>query len=209
IFENANSKTFEFQYWNGSSWSDLSGSYKNDTRTKVTYTPPPQLAKIGVRLNFSGAAASVYVNELQAFADSGSGLSRLKVVTWNLNKRSSSATAQGDKLAAQDADLILTQETAGESHANTVAAALGTGWEYHYHGSSSEGVAVFYRTSRLTVVEGDEFDVGPSSWGGGREAIRVNFVADGKTFYAFVVHLDWPQDNDWTDPEEEHGKNRR
>jgi endonuclease/exonuclease/phosphatase (EEP) superfamily protein YafD len=208
IFENANSKTFKFQYWNGSSWSDLSGSYKNDTRTTVSYTPPSPVSTIAVRLDFSSAAASVYVNELQAFADSGSGVSRLTVVTWNLNKRSSSAAAQGDKLAAQAADLIFTQETAGASHANTIAAALGTGWEYHYHGTSSEGVAVFYKTSRLTVVEGEDFDVGPSSWGGVREGIRVKFMADGKTFSAFVTHFDWPSDGDWTDPNEEHVQNR-
>jgi endonuclease/exonuclease/phosphatase (EEP) superfamily protein YafD len=208
IFVNTNSKTFKFQYWNGSSWSDLSPAFTSNTETTVTYTPGSPVSTVAVRLNFSSAAASVYVNELQAYADSGVPHLKLKVVTWNLHKRSSSATAQADKLAAQAADLILAQEAAGDFHANTIAAALGTGWAYHYHGTTSEGVAVFYQTSRLTVVEGEAFDVGPSSWGGVREAIRVKFMADSETFYAFVTHLDWPEDGDWTDPNEEHVQNR-
>jgi endonuclease/exonuclease/phosphatase (EEP) superfamily protein YafD len=211
IFANANSKTFKFQYWNGSGWKDLSPTFSSDTETTVTFRPGSPVSTIAVRLNFSSAAAGVFVNELQAFAaDSGGepGPSHFKVVTWNLNRRSSSGTAQGNKLAAQAADLILSQEVGGEAHANTIVAALGTEWAYHYHGTSSEGVAMFYKTNRLTVVEGDEFDVGPSSWGGVREAMRVQFMADGKNFYAFVAHLDWPEDDDWTDADEEHVQNR-
>jgi endonuclease/exonuclease/phosphatase (EEP) superfamily protein YafD len=208
IFANANSKTFKFQYWNGSGWKDLSSTFSSNTETTVIFRPGSSVSTVAVRLNFSSAAAGVAVNELQAYA-ADSTLSRLKVVTWNLNRRSTSGTAQGNKLAAQAADLILSQEVGGEAHANTVAAALGDEWAYHYHGTSSEGVAMFYNTSRLSVVEEDEFDLGPSSWGGVREAIRVKFMADGKTFYAFVVHLDWPQDNDWTDPDEEHVQNRK
>jgi endonuclease/exonuclease/phosphatase (EEP) superfamily protein YafD len=207
IFANANSKTFKFQYWDGSGWVDLSPTFSSNTETTVTYIPGSPIATQAVRLNFVGAAASVFVNELQAYA-AAAALSRLKVVTWNLNRRSTAGTAQGDKLAAQAADLILAQEVAGEAHANTIAAALGTEWAYRFHGTSTEGVAVFYKTNRLTAVEGEKFDVGPSSWGGVREAGRIQFIADGKTFYAFVAHLDWPQDNDWTDPNEEHVQNR-
>jgi endonuclease/exonuclease/phosphatase family metal-dependent hydrolase len=85
---------------------------------------------------------------------------------------------------------------------------LGTGWAYHYHGTFTEGVAVFFKSGRLTVSEGADFDVGPSSWGGVRESIRARFTVDGKTFYAFVAHFDWPEDGDWTDPNEEHVQNR-
>ena len=208
IFANANSKTFKFQYWNGSSWSDLSPSFTSNTETTVIFRPGSPVSTIAVRLNFSSAAAGVYVNELQAFADSGVGLPRLRVVTWNLNRRRASGTAQGDRLAAQGADLILTQETAGTSHADLIAAALGPGWAYHFHGTTSDGVAVFYKTGRLSVVEGHDFDIGPSSWGGVRESIRATFTADGKTFHAFVTHFDWPRDGDWTDPNEEHVQNR-
>jgi endonuclease/exonuclease/phosphatase (EEP) superfamily protein YafD len=149
----------------------------------------------------------VYVNELQAFADS----TRLKVVTWNLGHNTAGTdTDQGNKLAAQGADVILTQETRSASHASTIASALGAGWEHRYYGTTSgDGVAIFYKTSRLTVVEEPElFDVGPSSYGGVREAIRVKLRVDGKTFNAFVTHLDWPEDGDWTDPTEEHVQNR-
>ncbi len=62
--------------------------------------------------------------------------------------------------------------------------------------------------SRLTFVEADPFDLGPSSWGGVREAIRVKLTVDGKTLNAFVTHLDWPADDDWTDANEEHVQNR-
>jgi endonuclease/exonuclease/phosphatase (EEP) superfamily protein YafD len=207
IFANANSKTFKFQYWNGSGWVDLSSTYMSNTQTTVSHTPASPVSTVAVRLSFSSAAASVYVNELQAFAgDSGS--NRLKVVTWNLHRQSEDGTAQGNMLAAQAADLIFTQETEGESHAITIATALGTGWAYTYNGTSSEGVAMFYKTSRVTVVEEDPFDVGPSSWGGVREAIRAELIVDGKTFNAFVTHLDWPADDDWTDLNEEHVQNR-
>ena len=39
IFANANSKTFKFQYWNGSGWIDLSPTFSSNTETTVTYTP--------------------------------------------------------------------------------------------------------------------------------------------------------------------------
>lgn len=67
---------------------------------------------------------------------------------------------------------------------------------------------MFYKTSRLTFVEADPFDLGPSGWGGVREAIRVKLTVDGKTLNAFVTHLDWPADDDWTDANEEHVRNR-
>src|SRR5215203_6470128 len=67
IFANANSKTFKFQYWNGSGWVDLSPTFSTNTETTVTYTPGSAVSTISVRLNFSSAAASVSVNELQAF----------------------------------------------------------------------------------------------------------------------------------------------
>ena len=207
IFANANSKTFKFQYWNGSDWTDLSPTFSSNTETTVIFRPGAAVSTQAVRLNFSSAAASVYVNELQAFAVESPG-SRIKVVTWNLNRRTTSGTAQGEKLAAQGADLILAQEAGGEAHAETILGALGPEWAHRFHGTSSEGVAIFYKTSRLTVVEGEKFDVGPSSWGGVREAGRAQFMADGKTFYAFVAHLDWPEDDDWTDANEEHVQNR-
>lgn len=207
-FANSNRKTFKLQYWNGSGWADLSPTFADNIETAVAFRPGSSIATQAVRLNFSSAAAGVYVNEMEVYADSSLNLTRLKVVTWNLNRRSSSAKAQGNKLAAQGADLIFTQETAGTSHANTIAGLLGPEWAYHYHGTIGEGVAVFYKTSRLSVSEGANFDVGPSSWGGVRESIRVNFTADGKTFTAFVAHFDWPEDGDWTDPNEQHVQNR-
>jgi len=58
------------------------------------------------------------------------------------------------------------------------------------------------------MVEADPFDLGLSSWDGVREAIRVKLTVDGKTLNAFVTHLDWPADDDWTDANEEHVQNR-
>ena len=39
IFANANSKTFKFQYWNGSGWVDLSTTYTSNTEITVSYIP--------------------------------------------------------------------------------------------------------------------------------------------------------------------------
>jgi endonuclease/exonuclease/phosphatase (EEP) superfamily protein YafD len=208
IFANSNSKTFKFQYWNGSGWVDLSTFYTGNTAPIVTLPLTSPVATNAVRLNFSSAVSGVYVNELQAFAEPPG--SHLRVVEWNLGKLTYGTAAQhATRLAAQNADLILATEVAGQTHANDIVAGLGADWATIYHGGSTEGVAIFYKLSRLEL-EGTayKFDIGPSSWSGVREAIRAQFTMGDATFYAFVTHLDWPQDENWNGPNEEHVQNR-
>jgi endonuclease/exonuclease/phosphatase family metal-dependent hydrolase len=73
---------------------------------------------------------------------------------------------------------------------------MGAGWTAYFHGDS-EGVAVIVRTSRLAVAAVENRNIGPSSWGGTREAVRVRVRIDGRDIDLFGTHLDWPSTNTW------------
>ncbi len=121
----------------------------------------------------------------------------IKVVSWNLNQNTGSVASQAAHLKSQhaDVDVVLAQETYA-SMASSFATAMGAGWTAYFHGDS-EGVAVIVRTSRLSVLTVENRNIGPSSWGGYREAVRVRVRIDGRDIDLFATHLDWPSTNTW------------
>ena len=173
----------------------------------VSFTPESPVSTVAVRLSFTSAAVSVYVNELQAFA-AASGGTRLKVITWNLHKNSGSGTAQGKKLAAQARTSSLRRRPQGTHMPSTIVTALGPGWAHRYHGDHLGGCGDVLQDQSADFRRGGSLRPRPEQlgWGAGSHSRQVD--VDGKTLNAFVTHLDWPADDDWTDANEEHVQNR-
>jgi endonuclease/exonuclease/phosphatase (EEP) superfamily protein YafD len=144
---------------------------------------------------YGRALTPAEIAALAAEGGSSGDAPRLKVITWNLWKHREGTAPQAAHLAAQDPDVIITQETYA-ANATTIKNALGAGWNHvHYASGTAEGVAVFYR---LPLVGSPETRViGDSSWGGKRVAIRVRLDVQGRAVDVFATHLDWPKSGTW------------
>jgi endonuclease/exonuclease/phosphatase family metal-dependent hydrolase len=181
--------------WTGDIAVPATGAWQNWATTAATPIAVPAGTSVlrvstgtgGFNLNFIDLRAS------GSTQPSTTTPSRIKVITWNL-QQSSNTSAQADYLAQQSPDVIFCQETYA-SYASAIAARLGGTWGHHFFASaSSEGVAVF---TRRPILEREGFVIGPSSWGGDREAVRVAIDVDGKRVNVFSTHFDWPQDGVW------------
>jgi endonuclease/exonuclease/phosphatase (EEP) superfamily protein YafD len=187
---------------NGDAWtSDIAvpttGAWQSWATTVATPISVPAGTSV---LRMSTATGGLNVNYLELRAASApppppsTTPTRIKVISWNL-AHAANEIAQADYLAQQNPDVILCQELYA-ADAAAMTARLGGTWGHHFFASaSSEGVAVF---SRRPIVEREGFVIGPSTWGGDREAVRLAIDVDGKRVNVFGTHFDYPQYGDWT-----------